>query len=100
MYARVEEQGMSRLPGARTDASLEPQETLAPPAARRDWTGGADMSQYEDLLIDALLDNGFTLDEALRLIALQERFDSDRHTEAGEHPPDIWRYDDTTSLWN
>ena len=31
------------------------------------------MRQYEDLLIDALLDYGFTLEEASRLIALQNR---------------------------
>lgn len=58
------------------------------------------MSQYEDLLIDALLDDGFTLDEALRLIALQDRYDSDRRAETGEHPPALWRYDDNNSLWN
>ncbi len=39
------------------------------------------MGQYEDLLIDALLDSGFTLEEACRLIALQERYEE-------EHP---WR---------
>ena len=33
------------------------------------------MRQYEDLLIDALLDCGFTLEEAFRLIALQERYE-------------------------
>jgi len=37
------------------------------------------MGQYEDLLIDALLDSGFTLEEACRLIALQERYEE-------EHP--------------
>jgi hypothetical protein len=31
------------------------------------------MRQYEDLLIDALLDYGFTLEEASQLIALQNR---------------------------
>jgi hypothetical protein len=33
------------------------------------------MQQYQDLLIDALLDQGFTLFEAERLITLQERFE-------------------------
>ena len=31
------------------------------------------MHQFEDLLVDALLDEGFTVDEAMRLIVLQER---------------------------
>jgi hypothetical protein len=39
------------------------------------------MSQYEDLLIDALLDRGFTVDEAVRLIALQNRVERDRREE-------------------
>lgn len=39
------------------------------------------MRQYEDLLIDALLDFGFTLDEALRLLALQERVERERRAE-------------------
>jgi hypothetical protein len=43
--------------------------------------GGVVMGQYEDLLLDALLDSGFTLEEACRLIALQERYEE-------EHP---WR---------
>jgi DNA-binding transcriptional MerR regulator len=30
------------------------------------------MQQYQDLLIDALLDQGFSLEEAERLIALQD----------------------------
>lgn len=37
------------------------------------------MHQYEDLLVDVLLDRGFTVDEALRLIALQERLERERH---------------------
>lgn len=36
------------------------------------------MHQYEDLLVDVLLDRGFTVDEALRLIALQERIERER----------------------
>lgn len=36
------------------------------------------MRQYEDLLIDVLLDSGFTLDEAFRLIALQERYEEEQ----------------------
>lgn len=36
------------------------------------------MHQYEDLLVDALLDVGFTVEEALRLIALQERVERER----------------------
>ena len=40
------------------------------------------MHQYEDLLVDVLLDRGFTVDEALRLIALQERIERERREEA------------------
>lgn len=36
------------------------------------------MNQYEDLLVDALLDRGFTVQEAMRLIALQERIEHER----------------------
>lgn len=39
------------------------------------------MHQYEDLLVDVLLDRGFTVDEALRLIALQERVERERSEE-------------------
>ena len=33
------------------------------------------MQQYIDLLIDALLDEGFTVDEANRLIQLREEYE-------------------------
>jgi hypothetical protein len=36
------------------------------------------MHQYEDLLVDALLDRGFSVDEALHLIELQNRVERDR----------------------
>lgn len=39
------------------------------------------MHPYEDLLVDALLDVGFTVEEALRLIALQERVERERQEE-------------------
>ena len=39
------------------------------------------MHQYEDLLVDALLDVGFTVEEALRLIALEERVERERQEE-------------------
>jgi hypothetical protein len=39
--------------------------------------------QYEDLLIDLLLDSGFTVDEALKLVALQTRLEN---AAAREHP--------------
>lgn len=48
-------------------------------------------SQYEDLLIDALLDDGFTLDEALRLIELQSRWQQERQPPTAERPRDLWR---------
>ncbi len=36
------------------------------------------MNHYEDLLVDALLDSGFTLDEAERLIELQAKIERER----------------------
>ncbi|HEX6121593.1 MAG TPA: hypothetical protein VFY89_00460 [Ktedonobacterales bacterium] len=39
------------------------------------------MRQYEDLLIDALLDYGFTLEEAAHLIALQNRWIDEQRDE-------------------
>ncbi len=39
------------------------------------------MHQYEDLLVDALLDRGFTVDEAIRLIELQNRLERERREE-------------------
>ena len=39
------------------------------------------MNQYEDLLVDALLDRGFTVEEAMRLIELQERVERERREE-------------------
>jgi hypothetical protein len=43
--------------------------------------GGVTLNQYEDLLIDALLDRGFSVEEAVRLIALQERVERERREE-------------------
>ena len=37
--------------------------------------------QYEDLLVDALLDSGFTVDEAVQLITLQESVERERREE-------------------
>lgn len=34
------------------------------------------MHQYEDLLVDLLLDSGFTVDEAVKLVALQTRLEN------------------------
>ena len=48
------------------------------------------MRQYEDLLIDALLDCGFTLEEAFRLIALQERYEEEHSWRREEHTLKEW----------
>lgn len=40
--------------------------------------GGVAMNQYEDLLVDVLLDRGFTVEEAERLIELQDRVERER----------------------
>jgi hypothetical protein len=42
------------------------------------------MRQYDDLLIDALLDRGFTTEEAQRLIALQDRVERERQRQRSE----------------
>ena len=39
------------------------------------------MQQYLDLLIDALLDEGFTVEEANKLIRLREEYEERRVTE-------------------
>jgi len=39
------------------------------------------MNHYEDLLVDALLDYGFTVDEAERLVELQARVERERREE-------------------
>lgn len=39
------------------------------------------MRQYEDLLIDVLLDDGFSVTEAEQLIRLQERAELERRAE-------------------
>jgi hypothetical protein len=41
------------------------------------------MHPYEDLLVDLLLDSGFTVDEAIKLVALQTRLEN---TAAREQP--------------
>ena len=43
------------------------------------------MQQYIDLLIDALLDEGFTVEEASRLIQFREEFEEMRATEETNH---------------
>lgn len=44
------------------------------------------MQQYfVDLLVDALLDLGFTVEEALNLIALQEKLEKKAQTEPTAH---------------
>lgn len=39
------------------------------------------MNHYEDLLVDALLDRGFTVDEAECLVELQARVERERREE-------------------
>lgn len=58
------------------------------------------MSQYEDLLVDALLDYGFTLDEAVSLIELQARTDRQRQESAHERELLLWLGEDGRHLWN
>ena len=43
------------------------------------------MQQYIDLLIDALLDEGFTVEEASRLIQFRAEFEERRATEETNH---------------
>jgi hypothetical protein len=48
------------------------------------------MRQYDDLLIDALLDHGFTLEEAENLIGLQERVERERQEQDREQWSGGW----------
>ncbi len=48
------------------------------------------MQQYQDLLIDALLDQGFSLPEAERLIAMQERVEHQRKMSHSMREADHW----------
>ena len=43
------------------------------------------MQQYIDLLIDALLDEGFTVEEASRLIQLRAEYEEQLATEETNH---------------
>jgi len=43
------------------------------------------MQQYIDLLIDALLDEGFTVEEASRIIQLREEYEERGATEETNH---------------
>ncbi len=45
------------------------------------------MQQYLDLLIDALLDEGFTVEEASRLIQLREEYEERLATEETKSSP-------------
>nr|BBH95460.1 hypothetical protein KTA_36590 [Thermogemmatispora argillosa] len=44
------------------------------------------MQQYSDLLIDALLDEGFTVEEANRLIELREAYEERLAREEASYP--------------
>ncbi len=57
------------------------------------------MNQYEDLLVDALLDYGFTLDEALKLIALQDRIERERRAEQLKQQREQWLDTDASDDW-
>lgn len=59
-------------------------------SSRGQYMGGVVMRQYEDLLIDALLDSGFTLEEAFRLIALQERYEREHGLRQEKRQLDAW----------
>ncbi|GCE27936.1 hypothetical protein KDA_34200 [Dictyobacter alpinus] len=43
------------------------------------------MQQYMDLLVDALLDEGFSVEEAQRLIQLQQEYEERKATEETNH---------------
>ncbi len=58
------------------------------------------MSQYEDLLVDALFDSGFSLDEAVRLIELQERVDHQRRKREEKRARWLWLGEDRRNMWN
>jgi len=43
------------------------------------------MQQYSDLFIDALLDEGFTVDEAKRIIQMREAYEEQQATQETNH---------------
>jgi hypothetical protein len=43
------------------------------------------MQQYIDLLVDALLDEGFNVEEAQQLIQLQQQYEERKATEETNH---------------
>ena len=45
--------------------------------------------QYEDLLVDLLLDSGYTVDEALKLVALQTKLENETALERPWSLPEI-----------
>jgi hypothetical protein len=47
--------------------------------------GGLYMQQYIDLLVDALLDEGFNVEEAQQLIQLQQQYEERKATEETNH---------------
>jgi hypothetical protein len=53
------------------------------------------MRQYDDLLIDALLDRGFTVEEAQQLIDLQDRLQREQHTRQQSGQSGTWRTPDS-----
>jgi hypothetical protein len=48
------------------------------------------MQQFQDLLIDALLDQGFTLPEAERLVTLQAHMEGNRRREQQQLECSYW----------
>ena len=58
------------------------------------------MRQYEDLLIDLLLDYGFTLEEASRLIRLRERIDLLRRRQSIRREETSRPADESRERWN
>lgn len=48
--------------------------------------------QFTDLLIDALLDEGFSVDEARRLIQLQERYEEQRAIKESAYQTNHFRF--------
>lgn len=56
------------------------------------------MHPYDDLLIDTLLDQGFTLEEAERLLSLQDRMERTNHQDRRHPEYHLWihhnRWDD------
>ncbi len=79
---------------------VRPARGIRPPSPVKPRLGGVTVSQYEDLLIDVLLDHGFSVEEAERLIALQNKLQRRRQQREFNASCLEWPEPDGENNWN